>query len=358
MSDPSRPLLILPAGYGDGPEVRRLAQVLGVPVIGASSVENDPAAADYAHWLRLPHVSDPAFEAELSRAIARHGVGRIHVSHYALWHRLKDRLEAIAPGVTLTLGRNNFDLTADYEALRTRVGEHSDEAFAEASAPHAAPNAALAAGMMRAAMSIPGESYEPKLLALVEVARRAPPGDVVEIGCLFGRTAALLAMLADHYDLGRVLCVDPWSVRSTEQGNEALQSASQGFAWDSFRRIFEVNVAPFARGRLNYIQALSTDGYQRYAAGEAVETDAFGRTDYEGRIGLLHIDGNHDLAYVAADARDWVPHVKPGGWIVFDDYEWDWGDGVRQVGDAFLRDEAARIQASFVIAGALFVQLR
>ena len=358
MSDPLRPLLILPAGYGDGPEVRRLAQVLGVPVIGGSSVENDPAAADYEHWLHLPHISDPAFEAELARVIQQHGIGRIHASHYALWRLLKDRLADIAPGVTLTLGRNNFDLTAEYEALRARVSGYSDAAFVSASAPRPPPGEALTAGMIRAAMSVPGESYEPKLLALVEVGRRAPPGDVVEIGSLFGRTAALLSMLAGHYDLGQILCVDPWSVRSTEQGNEALQSASRDFAWDSFRRIFEVNVSPFARGRLNYIQAFSTDGYKRYAAGEAVETDAFGRTVYEGRIGILHIDGNHDFDYVAADARDWVPHVKPGGWIVFDDYDWDWGDGVTRVGDAFVKDEAARIQASFVIAGALFVQLR
>jgi SAM-dependent methyltransferase len=210
---------------------------------------------------------------------------------------------------------------------------------------------------LRAAMSIPGESYEPKLLALIAVGARTPSGDIVEIGCLFGRTAALLAMLANGYDLGPVICVDPWSIRSTEQGNAQLKAASEGFDWDAFRRIFEVNVTPFAGGRLNYIHALSTDGYKTYAAGTEIETEAFGRTRYSRRIGLLHIDGNHEYEHVLADANDWIPHVKPGGWIVFDDYEWDWGDGPQRVADAWIADNTPRVRTHFVAGGAMFIQL-
>ncbi len=130
-----------------------------------------------------------------------------------------------------------------------------------------------------------------------------------------------------------------------------------GFAWDSFRGIFEVNVAPFAQGRLNYIHGLSTDAFAQYASGAPVQTETFGRTAYEGAIGLLHIDGNHEYEQVAADARAWTPRVKPGGFIVFDDYDWDWGDGPRRVADAFVRDNAARVRATFLVGGALFVQL-
>jgi SAM-dependent methyltransferase len=192
----------------------------------------------------------------------------------------------------------------------------------------------------------------------MQVARCAPQGDIVEIGCLFGRTAALLAMMNSRYDLGQVLCVDPWSLRSTEQGNDELRAASRDFDWDAFRRIFEVNVAPFAQGRLNYIHALSTDGAKVYAASREVETPTFGRTTYEGAIGLLHIDGNHEYEHVLADAADWVPHVKPGGWLVFDDYDWDWGDGPRRVVDDFLKTEAGRIRLSFVRGGAMFIRLK
>ena len=57
-------------------------------------------------------------------------------------------------------------------------------------------------------------------------------------------------------------------------------------------------------------------------------TEAFGETRYEGRIGLLHIDGNHDYRHVLDNTQVWAPFVRPGGWIIFDDYESDSGDGV------------------------------
>jgi len=351
-------LLILPGGYGDGPEVRRHALMLGLTVIGASSAPADPAAPEYPTWLALPHVSDLGFADAVAAAITGHGVRHIHASHYAVWFALKDLLPTLAPHVGLSRGRSNHDLTDRYEALRERVAAPPElPGLERASEPRPGPNPTLVAGFLRAAMDIPGESYEPKLLALIEVARRAPQGDIVEVGCLFGRTAALLAMLADHFDLGRVLCVDPWSLVSTEQGNAQLQASSLGFDWDSFRRIFEVNVAPFARGRLNYIHAPSIEGFARYATGAPATTEAFGETHYEGRIGLLHIDGNHDYAYAAEDVRSWTPCVRDGGWIVIDDYDWDWGDGPRRVGDAFLASNAARIRAHFVVGGALFIQL-
>ncbi len=357
--DPSRPLLILPAGYGDGPEVAAHAAMRGMKVIGASSVRDDPAAADYAVFAQLPHVTDPAFDERLAEIIAAHGVGQVHASHFAVWHHLQTALPRIAPGVSLTLGRSNFDLQDEYRSLLRRVADAPpipELAVSPASRP--APKAAEAAGYLRAAMAIPGESYETKLLALMEAARRAPEGDIVEIGCLFGRTAALLAMMNRRYGLGSVLCVDPWSGLALDQGNDQLQASSLGFDWGTFRNIFEVNVAPFAGGRLNYIHALSTEGAKVYAASREVETETFGRTRYEGAIGLLHIDGNHGYDHVLADLRDWAPKVKPGGWLVFDDYEWDWGDGPRRVVDGYLADEAARIRLSFVRGGAMFIQLR
>jgi SAM-dependent methyltransferase len=352
------PLLIFPAGYGDGPAVRKHAAALGVMILGGSSRPDDPARADYTTWITLPHVTDPDFEPALMAAITTHKLGQIHATHHVAWTHLAALLPRIAPQVALHRGRNNFDIVADYAALRANVeGFVPAEALAKASAPKPAPSTAVAAGFVRAAMSIPGESYEPKLLAMMEIARRAPAGDIVEIGCLFGRTAALLAMLADHYTLGNVLCVDPWATRSTEQGNAQLKAASEGFAWNEFRRVFEINVAPFARGRLNYINAASLDGADLYAANRAAESEAFAKTAYEGAIGILHIDGNHDYDYVAADTARWTPWVKPGGWIIFDDYVWDWGDGPARVADAFIADPSNNVRCSFVLGGAMFVQL-
>jgi hypothetical protein len=51
-------------------------------------------------------------------------------------------------------------------------------------------------------------------------------------------------------------------------------------------------------------------------------------------VRLLFIDGLHTYDGVAADIRDWVPRVVPGGIVVFDDYmNNDVGVGVRQAVD-------------------------
>ena len=350
-------LLIAPGGLGDGPAHRAQAEAMGMRVIGASSLKDDPAAGQYRDWAFLPHVADPGFKAALARLIAERGITRMHATHYLVWRNARDALAELAPHVTLTLGRTFLDLEGEYRDLRRRVAdERPIETLADRPPLQDPLNAVQTAGFLRAAMAIPGESYEDKLLALMRVAPHTPSGDLVEIGCLFGRTAALLALLARRYDLGRVLCVDPWSREELDQGAEALHAPSLDYDWPEWRRIFEINVAPFALGRLNYIQATGEAGGKAYARSREVATEAFGRTLYEGRIGLLHIDGNHEYGHVLADAEAWTPWLAPSGWVVFDDYDWDWGDGVRRVADAFV--ERTPIQTRFVVSGALFVQVK
>jgi cephalosporin hydroxylase len=213
------------------------------------------------------------------------------------------------------------------------------------------------AGLLRLVDTVPGMSDRDKINAVTEMMRHAPPGDVVEIGSWWGRSAALFVWLARRYGVGPVLCVDPWLSEALPQGVAVLDRASAAHDTDEALRIFEINLAPLAQGGLNYLRAYSAQGAARYGAGLEVETEVFGRTAYTGEIAVLHIDGNHAYERVEEDARLWTPHVKPGGWIIFDDYVWAFGDGPRRVGDAFLRDESHRIALSFVIGTALFVQL-
>ena len=39
-------------------------------------------------------------------------------------------------------------------------------------------------------------------------------------------------------------------------------------------------------------------------------------------IGLLHIDGNHDYLKLQRDIEQYVPKLKPGGYLVLDDIGW------------------------------------
>jgi hypothetical protein len=179
------------------------------------------------------------------------------------------------------------------------------------------PSPAERVGLVRLALSIPGEADDEQLVAFIEAMRHAPAGDIVEIGSGGGRTAALLAWLARRYQIGPVLCRDDWD-------GAALVD-------------FEIAVAPVAEGRLNYLQGCDTAGY---GPGFAATTATFGETRYLGRIALLH------LANGDADLADWLPRMAPGGWIVAD-HDTGFADALRE-----------RACACFTAGGARFVQLK
>ncbi|WP_313539878.1 class I SAM-dependent methyltransferase [Sphingomonas sp.] len=75
-----------------------------------------------------------------------------------------------------------------------------------------------------------------------------------------------------------------------------------------------------------------------------------------GQIALLHIDGNRDRAAAEEDVLLWSPHVARGGWVVIDDYNWRYGDGPKQAGDALLERWGEGAARAFAAGDCLFIQ--
>jgi hypothetical protein len=368
MNEPAAPIrasarvgevvLIFPAGLPDAQKFRAEAQARGQNVIGASSLTFDPAAQAYETWEFLPYVHDKGFADRLADLIGRQGVTAIYAPHEVISGALSDILPRIAPGVRLI----------DPNPLKKTEGRYRDllRGATEACAvdwfglaggrPPLTPIAR--AGLLRLVDTISGMTDGDKIDAVIEAMSHAPDGDLVEIGSWWGRSAALLVLLARHWNIGKVLCVDPWHEAFLDQGVEILDRASARMDNDFAHSIFQVNLAPIAGGALNFIRGPSVEAARRYGPGLVLDSETFGRTAYEGRIAVLHIDGNHTYENAKADALAWTPHVKPGGWIIFDDYVWAFGDGPKRVGDEFLTAEGERIELSFVIGTALFVKLK
>jgi hypothetical protein len=351
-------VLVFPAGMPEGLAFRDRAKTRGLRVVGASSIDHDPAVDGYEAWEYLPYVNDPGFDDALAAVMRRHGVSAVHAPHYIVWKHLNERLGQIAPGASLTTGQMPQDSERAYRALRERVSSDRPPYFWPA-LPGKPPLTPLQqAGLLRMVDAIPGMCGEEKMVAVMEALRHAPTGDVVEIGSWWGRSAALFVWLARHYGIGQVLCVDPWRDDALAQGEPMVDAASAGLDAQEALRIFEINLAPLAQGALNYIRSSSREAAAQFAPGLSVTTEAFGATSYAGRIAVLHIDGNHAEPEVAADCALWTPHVVPGGWIIFDDYEWAFGDGVRRVADRFVTVNTSRISARFEAGSALFLQLK
>lgn len=352
-------VLIFPAGGDGASSFRAAAQAQGRKVVGASSITPDPARAAYAHWETLPHVNAPAFDAQLAEALERHDVQEVYAAHSVVWMHLSSALRRLRPSARLLDGRAGSAVEESYRDLEARIA--AAPSTPDLSASPIASKPALSGvertGLVRLVETIPGMCSLEKMLTVAEVMRHAPCGDVVEIGSWWGRSAALFCWLARRHEVGAVLCVDPWTLEGLPQGDAVLDAASAAMDVDQALRMFEINLAPLAGGRLNYLRLPSVEAAARYGPGLGVCSGAFGHSRYEGGIALLHIDGNHAYENVSADAAAWTDKVKPGGWIVFDDYEWPFGDGPRRVADAYIAEHAASVALSFVAGGAMFVQL-
>jgi cephalosporin hydroxylase len=222
-------------------------------------------------------------------------------------------------------------------------------------------SAASYAGLYRFYNLIPGQSDNTKLMALTELFRMAPSGDVIEIGALYGKSAFALTWLAKFHHIGTVICVDPWELASIkDQGTQAniLNTAVSNRDWNQVFHGFTANLSVF--DNVNYLRApsvLAAEAYQQAMKIGSIHTEEFDRTPISGKIAILHIDGNHKYEVVKRDIEKWLPFVQEGGWVLLDDYVWAFGDGPKRAGDEFLIENKRKIDVSFVMGDTLFIQL-
>lgn len=354
-------VLIFPAGMPRALSFLSKSLHEGTAVVGASSLANDPVHVQYPQWASLPYITDVDFGASLKQAIATHSIHGIYTPHPVVWNYLNQHLQAISPGTSLL---NSSPAVTELEAHRAAISRarHAlDNPLELCSLLPAKPNltAVELAALYRHSEDIPGMCDHEKVRALYEAFRHCAQGDVVEIGTWWGKSAFVLLWLAKRFGIGSLLCVDPWSDAHLVQNDEGalVDTLSAQFSAEEAFQVFQVNLIPYASGNINYLRLPSTEAAHWYTSGRTISSPAFDTTNYSRRIALLHIDGNHAYDSVLADLFAWKDYVISGGWIVMDDYTWPFGDGPKRVGNEFLISHRDRISSSFVMGGALFIQL-
>jgi hypothetical protein len=351
-------ILVFPSALDAAAGFAREAAQWGRRVVGASSLEADPNAGLFDAWGRLPFIGEPAFFAELKALADREGVTQLFTPHAPTFHLLQQALAEQLPGVEL-MGPGPFQkqmerVTGALAMARDALPAVSG--YAQAPSPLTVE---FLAGLLLQAETIHGECAREKILALCGIVPGAPRGDLVEIGALFGKSSYVLNRLGAYCGVGATLCVDPWDLGLSVQtdASQLIQTASGGWDWDVVCSGFLVAMLGCASPPFNYLRMTSADAAARYGAERSVHSREFGETPLAGAIAVLHLDGNHDEAAVAQDFALWSPRVAPGGWIVFDDYNWPHGDGPRKVADRAIATYGAQVRRSFVAGGAMFVNL-
>ncbi|MEQ1881688.1 MAG: class I SAM-dependent methyltransferase [Burkholderiales bacterium] len=355
------PVLIFPSGAPRSLEYLQKCRRDGQAVIGASSLSHDVSREEYPAWFHLPYVTDPQFDDALTKAIATFGIVGIFSPNPVVWDHLSRELARLAPGVLLVNESPiNVELSG-YRAARDQARSWLAAPLPVATAMVVKPSMSEIelAALFRHAVLIPGMCDHEKIFALNEIARRSTAGDIVEIGSWWGKSAFVLARLAICYDIGNLLCVDPWSNHHLAQhdGKSVVDRVSAQVDAEEALKIFEINLLPYSEKHVNYLRMPSEDAVQHYREHLSATTTSFGTTKYRGRIAILHIDGNHSYAAAKSDVASWSGFVADGGWIIVDDYIWPYGDGPKRAGDEFLAEHRERISVAFVMGSALFIQL-
>ncbi len=351
-------ILVFPSALETAAAFAREAAQWGHRVVGASSLEIDPNAGLFDVWDRLPFIGDAAFFDALGALVAREQITTLFTPHAPTFHLLQQTLPKHLPGLEL-MGQGPFQRQMDRVASALAAG---DLALVRAGdygqQPSPLPREFLA-GLLSQVETIHGECSREKILAICGVLPFAPKGDIVEIGALFGKSSYVLNRVGAFCGIGATLCVDPWDLDQSVQTDAPthIQEASGGWDWDVVYSGFLTAMLAASAPPFNYLRMNSRRAREQYGAGRSVTSREFGTTPIAGVVAVLHIDGNHDEAAVAEDFALWGPLVGPGGWVIFDDYNWPHGDGPRRVADRAIAEYDSRVARNFVAGGAMFVNL-
>lgn len=149
--------------------------------------------------------------------------------------------------------------------------------------------------------AVPGYLLENEARLLGFLAACTPAdGRIVEIGSFKGRSTVMLAKVAAHYGLGKVVAIDPHNFNLSEKVRDADSSSRPASSKDDF---------------LNSLRTAGVTGHVEFH--HALSKDV--SSSWNEPIRLLWIDGDHSYPGAKDDFDGFAPHVQPGGFIALHD---------------------------------------
>lgn len=353
-----RKVLLFPANLLEAMPIKAMAEQAGEYMIAASSLADEPALPMFREHVVLRHILDPQFAADLLRLLGEKDIKHIYAPHPWCYSHIKQLLQGWGSPVTLSHGLPQFHaatIVADYEtAVRQVLPRFTHMRTQQIPLP---PHSIAA--FLQLAARIEGQSHFAKLAALCYVAADFPAGDVVEVGVGNGRSAVLLALLARHFRVGPLLCIDPWREAAAQQGVAILDAelSTRNESWDACYRNFVMTMQPFAAHHVACLRLSSQAAHEIYCRRRTVGEAPLGPILTGGKIAALHVDGNHTYDAARWDIFEWGGLVIAGGWLIIDDYEWPYGDGPKRAANEWVAANQQRIAEKFVCGGAMFIKL-
>lgn len=145
-----------------------------------------------------------------------------------------------------------------------------------------------------------------KAAVLMDLIFWTQPQKVVEIGVFGGKSLVPMAYALRANGQGVVYGIDPWSSHESIQGMDGVNR-------DYWAKVNHESILHGLIQKINQFGLQNQIILVRNTSAEAVPIPD---------IDILHIDGNHGEETSYIDVVKWVPLVKKGGLIIFDDINW------------------------------------
>lgn len=160
-----------------------------------------------------------------------------------------------------------------------------------------------------------GCSYQ-KALTLAFFIKEFELKKSVDIGVYRGRSLFPQSISHRDYTNGIAYAIDPYdSDAAIQKDRPEIRTQLDDFAGSTdFNKIFnDVN---------NLVKKFDLATQTKFIRSKSHEASEFFRENNI-KVGLVHIDGNHDTHFVMQDVNDYYPLLEKNGVIVLDDISWD-----------------------------------
>lgn len=134
----------------------------------------------------------------------------------------------------------------------------------------------------------------------------------VEIGVFGGRGVISFALAVEHLlqRNGRVHGIDPYTASAALEG-ENSKANDEWWAKIDYPKILADVLKKINELDLHVVTIIAS--HSENAVGDYAD----------GSIDVLHIDANHSTVTSRRDVASWGPKMRPNGFLVFDDVDWE-----------------------------------
>jgi hypothetical protein len=159
--------------------------------------------------------------------------------------------------------------------------------------------------------TLPGWCVKEKATKMMDLIYEVKPEVCVEVGVFGGSSLFPTACALQYLGHGQVYAIDPWANLECLEGYSDQDPNYLWWNMINLEQIYQDFRTVLYRFRLDpYCVVMRTTGEK------ALESFA------DGSIDILHIDGNHTEEVALKDAQMYLPKMKAGGYIWFDDINW------------------------------------